>query len=56
MSKIGVEVNMTKPVYPSRAEAQKAGWFSRRHQTSAEHRAAQQARRERKAEKGRRSC
>ena len=38
--------------FPSADEARKAGWFSRRHQTSGEHRAAQEAYREKKAKKG----
>ena len=36
---------MAKPVYPNREAAKAAGWFSRRHKTDAEHRAAQEARR-----------
>jgi len=32
-----------RPVYPSHEEATNAHWFSRRHQTAAEHRASQDA-------------
>lgn len=35
-----------RPVYPSRADATKTHWFSRRHQSAKEHQEAQARRRE----------
>ncbi len=40
-----------KPTYKSRDEAKKAGWFSRRHQTSAEHLEVKRKREEKRGKK-----
>lgn len=44
---------MTRPKFPTAAEAKKAGWFSRRHETDREHKETQLFWRENKGRAGR---